>query len=178
MQEMDRRIDLLRLLLADLNARIKQAQEAHDGLRGQLSRIVDFAVRSNISVTSALAALAEAEERAAQQEMILRHLTMLQKRAQSELEALRLTRGVSDAHARLHELEARRRVLLAAPPTGAAGGDSVSAASLEAAANELVDIEAEIASLHAEIDAASAAAARALSEGSRDRPGQGPRERA
>jgi DNA repair exonuclease SbcCD ATPase subunit len=168
MQEMDRRMGLLRLLLADINTRLKQTQEALDGLRGQLIRIVDFAVRSNVSVANALAALAEAEERAAQHEMTLRHLKMLQQRAESELEALRVTRGVSDAHARLHELEARRRLLLDSPPSGADGAPGeATAARLAAAANELADIEAEIASLRAEIDAASTAAARALTAGPR-----------
>ncbi len=177
MQEMDRRMALLRLLLADLNARLNEAQEAHDGLRGQLSRIVDFAVRSNVSVANALAALAEVEERAARHEMVLRHLKMLKQRAESELEALRVTRGVTDAHARLHELETRRRTLLASPPTspstaaGAPAGEETQATAvrLAAAANELAEVEAEIAQLQAEIHAASDAAARALTEGPRDR---------
>jgi DNA repair exonuclease SbcCD ATPase subunit len=172
MQEMDRRMALLRLLLADLSARLREAQEAQDGLRGQLSRIVDFAVRSNVSVANALAALAEVEERAAKHEMTVRHLKMLKQRAESELEALTVTRGVTDAHARLHELETRRRKLLASPPTvvtGPSGAETQAAATLAQAANELAEVEAEIAQLQAEINAASDAAARALTEGPRER---------
>ena len=60
MREMDRRVGLLRLLVADLDARQRQGQQARDQLRGQLTRLVDFAVRANLSVPNALAALAEA----------------------------------------------------------------------------------------------------------------------
>ncbi|HEX6123175.1 MAG TPA: hypothetical protein VFY89_08440, partial [Ktedonobacterales bacterium] len=83
MREMDRRVGLLRLLLADLDARQHQGEQAREQLRGQISRMVDFAVRANLSVPNALAALAEAEERLAQQEMTLRHLGLLRRRAQS-----------------------------------------------------------------------------------------------
>ena len=153
MREMDRRVGLLRLLVADLDARQRQGQQARDQLRGQLTRLVDFAVRANLSVPNALAALAEAEERLAQQEMTLRHLGLLRHRAQSELDALLVTRGVADAHARLAELESRRSALRQPPATAPATPSS---------ATELAEIEAEMAELRATIEAASDAAARAL----------------
>ncbi|MBF6589157.1 MAG: hypothetical protein IVW57_01335 [Ktedonobacterales bacterium] len=159
MREIDRRVAVLRLLLVEINARRQQAQEAREQLRGQLTRMVDFAVRSNASVASALSALAEVEEHADQQEMTLRHLDMLRRRAQSELEALLVTRGVADAHARLAELEARRAELLAPPSTEAP------------MSGDLAAIEAEIAHIHATIQTASDAAARALTEGQADNSG-------
>lgn len=163
MQEMDRRVGLLRLLLADINSRLKETSEAHQAQRAQLTRIVDFAVRSNVSVTNALAAMAEVEERAAQYQMTARHLTMLRQRVQSELEALLVTRGVAHAHARLAELEARRRVLLA-------GEDATNAEAPATApvSSELAEIDAEIAELHATIQTASEIAARTLTEGRHD----------
>jgi hypothetical protein len=167
MREMDRRMGLLRLLVADLDARQRQGQQARDQLRGQLSRLVDFAVRANMSVPNALAALAEAEERLAQQEMTLRHLSLLRRRAQSELDALLVTRGVADAHARLAELEAQR-VLLRQPP--ATADSPTQPPSAEPADSELAEIEAEMAELRATIEAASAAAARALTNSQNELP--------
>jgi len=93
MQEMDRRVALLRLLLADITAREGQAREAHEQLHGQLTRIVDFTVRQNAGVGHALSAMEEVEERLAQQEAMLRHLALLRVRAQGELQALLVTRG-------------------------------------------------------------------------------------
>jgi hypothetical protein len=77
---------------------------------------------------------------------------MLRRRAQDELDALLVTRGVADAQLRLSELERRRADLLAAAP------------SAEGAARpaELEEIEAEMAALRQTIEAASDAAARAL----------------
>ena len=152
MQEMDRRIALLRLLLADITAREGQAREAHDQLRGQLTRIVDFTVRQNAGVSHALSAMEEVEERLAQQEAMLRHLALLRVRAQGELQALLVTRGVADARARLAELETRRAALLASAQSAAHHG-------------EIAAIDAEIDELQGLIQQASEAAARSLTQG-------------
>ena len=87
----------------------------------------------------------EVEERLAQQERMLRHLSLLRMRAQGELEALVVTRGVSDARARLAELEQRRAQLL--------GQDE------ESTSGELAEVDAEVAELQAMIQQASEAAA-------------------
>jgi uncharacterized coiled-coil protein SlyX len=157
MQEMDRRVALLRLLLADITAREQQARDAQGQLRGQLTRIVDFTVRQNAGVSHALSSMDEVEERLAQQERMLRHLSLLRVRAQGELEALVVTRGVSDARARLAELEQRRAQLVASDQESTAG--------------ELAEIDAEVAELQAMIQQASEAAARALTQAT-----QGPEE--
>lgn len=159
MQEMDRRVALLRLLLADITNRERQATEAAKQLRAQLKRIVDFTVQYNGGVANGLAALAELEEQLAQQEMTLRHLGMLRQRARSEMEALIITHSVADAQARLAELEARRATLLAVMPPAATEGQS------DAANGELASIDAEITELRAQIEAASDAAARTLTAG-------------
>lgn len=113
MQELDRRVGLLRLLLADLTARERQAREATEQLHLQLSRLADFTVRFNTSVTTALSSMDEVGERLEQQQRQQRHLALLQSRAQSELDALLVTRNVADARARLAALERRRSHLLA-----------------------------------------------------------------
>ena len=172
MQEMDRRVALLRLLLADIADRERQAGESARLLRGQLTRIVEFTIQRNGGVSNALAAMAETEERLAQQETTLRHLAMLRQRAQSEIQALLVTRGVADARVRLAELESRRAALL----DGLAVPSEPEAAPAEAPAvsSELAEIQAEITDLKAQIEVASDAAARALT-GGETRPA--PRER-
>ena len=154
MQEMDRRVGMLRLLLADIGDRERRTGDALRQLRGQRARIVDFTVQFNGGVANALTALREVEEQITLQDMLLR------QRARNELDALLVTRGVADAHARLSKLEQRRDELAAAPPAEAASHA------------ELADIEAEIAELHAAINSASEAAARALTEGAADRQTQ------
>ena len=61
MREMDRRVGILRLLLADIADRERQAEEARKQLHGQLQRIVDFTVQYNGGVSNALAGMAEVE---------------------------------------------------------------------------------------------------------------------
>jgi hypothetical protein len=158
MQEMERRIALLRLLLADITARERQAHELQEQLRGQITRLVDFTVRQNAGVGHALSAMAEVEERLAQQDVTLRHLSLLRARAQGELQALLVTRGVADARARLDELQDRRNRLLA-------GATQASETTSPANAAELAEVDAEIAELKALIQQASDQAARALTQG-------------
>lgn len=155
MQEMDRRVGILRLLLADLSARRQQTEDARVQLQAQIGRLVEFTVRRNGTVGNALAAMADVDERLARAAADLRHIELLRRRAQDELDALLVTRQVADARARLAQLEGRRSVLL--------GADAVPTGVIPSA--ELAEIEAEMAELRATIEAASDAAARALTEG-------------
>jgi hypothetical protein len=161
MREMDRRVGFLRLLLADIADRERQANEAVSQLRAQLRRIVDYTVQHNGSVANALAGMAEIEEQLSQQEAALGHLALLRRRAQDELHALLVTRDVSEARARLSELEAQRARLLNGVAADTAPGDALPPSSLPA----LAQIDAEIAELRTAIQTASDAAARALTGG-------------
>lgn len=161
MQELDRRVGLLRLMLADISDRERRGQAGLVTLRGQLKRIVEFTVQRNGGVGNALASMAEVEERILRQEAELRHLGLLRRRAEGEIQALVVTRGISDARARLAELEQRRSALVAQRDAGEVHD-----------AGELAAVEAEIAALQAEIHAASQAAARALAEPAGPRPGE------
>ena len=147
MQEMDRRIGFLRLTLADITDRERQAGEAIRQLRAQLARVADATVQFNGSVTSALAAMSEIEERLVQQETLLRHLGMLRQRASAELDALLVTRDIAAARDRLAKLETERQSI---PPDAAD------------ASQRLAEIDAEMRELRSHIEAASAAAARSL----------------
>lgn len=148
MQEMDRRVGLLRLMLADITDRERQAGEAIKQLRAQLARVADVTIQFNGSVAGALSAMSEIEERLAQQDTLLRHLGMLRRRARSELDALLVTRDIAAARARLAELEAERQSLAPDAPD---------------VPQRLADIDAETRELRIHIDAASDAAARSLS---------------
>ncbi|HKS71329.1 MAG TPA: hypothetical protein VJQ45_12975 [Ktedonobacterales bacterium] len=161
MQELDRRVGLLRLMLADITDRERQGQAGLVTLRAQLKRIVEFTVQRNGGVGNALASMAEVEERIARQEAELRHLGLLRRRAEGEIQALVVTRGIADARARLADLEQRRTALAAQRDAGEAHDEG-----------ELAAIEAEIAALQTEIHAASQAAARALTEPAGPRPGE------
>lgn len=155
MREMDRRVGLLRLLLADITDRERVANDDMKQIRGQLRRIVDFTVQFNGGVANALAAMLEVEERLAQQETTLRHLTMLRDRANGEIYALVVTRDIAAARARLDELEGQRAQLMEETPPQQAEAN-------EAPAATLAEVEAEIERLRAAIEEASDAAARSL----------------
>ncbi|HEV2236995.1 MAG TPA: hypothetical protein VGR57_10085 [Ktedonobacterales bacterium] len=150
MHELERRVSLLRLLLADLVARREQTAGHQAQLRAQVGRMVEFTVQRGGLVGNALAALADLDERIARAGTDLRHIELLREHAQHELDALLVTQGVADARARLEALE-RRAGELRATPAGAASA-------------ELNEVEAEMAELRAGIETASEHAARALAE--------------
>ena len=153
MQEMDRRVGFLRLMLADITDRERQASEAAKQLRAQLARVADVTVQFNGSVAGALSTMAEIEEPLSQQETLLRHLAMLRRRARAELDALLVTRDIAAARARLAELETERQSL------------TPDASNAE---QRLADIDAEVRELRDHIEAASDAAARSLTGQSAD----------
>jgi hypothetical protein len=150
MHEMERRVSLLRLLLADLAARREQTSEHQAQLRAQIGRMVEFTVRRGGMVGNALNALADLDERITRADADLRHIELVREHAQQELDALLVTQGVAEARARLETLE-RRAGELRATAAGAASA-------------ELREVAAEMAELRAGIETASDNAARALAE--------------
>lgn len=159
MREIERRLGVLRLLLADLTARREQTEAARRQVHSQKAQLVEFTVQRNGSVHTALDALAELDERLTRAERDLRHIELLRGRAQEELDALVVMRGVGDAQKRLDELATQRDRLLA----------EIGAPHVHA--GELAEIAAEMAELRATIEAASAAAARALATRGHGEPG-------
>jgi chromosome segregation ATPase len=174
MQEIDKRIGLLRLLLADVDGRIQQQQEISGQYRVQIARIVDAVVRQAGDVGQALTAMAEVEERLTQIETTGRHLVQVRQRATRELEALLLTKRVAEAQAQLEELEGRRQELAtqlaalgesepAAPPPAAPDTPDLAEATALRRLNE--QVSSEIDQLHRLISEASQRAARSISSG-------------
>jgi hypothetical protein len=182
MQELDKRIGLLRLLLADVDAREQQRAELSKQYRLQLQHIVEVTVVQTGDPGAALAAMHEVEERLAEVERTGRHLGLMRARAATELEALLLTRRVAEAQAQLAELEARQQDVNAQlarlrPAQAVAAGDAPPPAEGSAAAppemseeeaalhalNE--EVQRDIARLHRLILDASERAARTINPG-------------
>lgn len=169
MHEIERRMAMLRLMLADITARQEQSQANEQQLYTQYQRIIDFAVQRNAGVANALALLAETEQHLSQERATLRHLEALRRRAQSELDTLSLTRSVADAQQRLIELETRRQELTKLPAASQASGNEETGELPPSSNSELAEIESEMAELNTLIANASESAARALSQQQTDR---------
>ncbi len=185
MQELDKRIGLLRLLLADVEAREHHRAALTKQYRGQLQHIVEVTVVQTGDLGAALAAMQEVEERLVEVERTGRHLGMVRARAATELEALLLTRQVAEAQAQLAELETRQqdvnaRLARLRPVQAAAGGadgampavdeepePSGEGSEEEAALHALnEEVQRDIARLHRLILDASERAARTINPGS------------
>lgn len=158
MQELDKRIGLLRLLLADVDAREQQRAELSKQYRLQLQHIVEVTVVQTGDLGAALAAMHEVEERLAEVERTGRHLGLVRARAATELEALLLTRRVAEAQAQLAELEARQQDVNAqlarlrpAQAVAAGAADTAASAAAEAPAAEMSEEEAALHALNEEV---------------------------
>jgi hypothetical protein len=173
MPEIDKRIGLLRLLLADVDGRAQQQQALVTEYRAQSARIVEATVRQAGDVGQALSAMAEVDERLAGVEAAGRRLTQLRQRASRELEALLLTKRVAEARTQLEALEGRREALAQQlaeidgrqprpPEARPASADEVEAEALRALNAE---VSGEIQRLQQLILEASQRAARSVSPG-------------
>ena len=173
MRELDKRIATLRLRLAEIESRQEQLRDLQRQFKSQLDRIVEFTVKENGDLDTALSMSDEVEARLAQTERSLKILSSIKARGQEELEALQLTRSVDAAKAELAELEERHRQLeneLSSFGVATAAMARTSAAKdekrvqLEAQRDQL---EGEMKRLRRVIDEASDAAARAVSSKTR-----------
>jgi len=173
MPEIDKRIGLLRLLLADVDGRVQQQQALATEYRAQSGRIVEATVRQAGDVGQALSAMAEVDERLAGVEAAGRRLAQLRQRASRELEALLLTKRVAEARTQLEALEGRREALAqqlaelderqpSRPEARPASADEVEAEALRALNAE---VSGEIERLQRLILEASQRAARSVSPG-------------
>ena len=151
MQELDKRIGLLRLLLADLHSKQQQLTEMERQYRAQLSRIVEFVVFREGDAASALSLMAEVQAKLDEVVMSAGHLKMIVEKAQVELDVLSLTKSVAEARSQLAELENRQRELSERlQPIGQATGDRESMTD-PAAVDEIRRIRDEVAAVSDEI---------------------------
>ena len=113
MQELGKRIGMLRLLLADIQSKQAQLEEIAGQYRTQLARIVDFVVYKDGDVSNALSLMSEVQGKLNEVTQTEAHLAQIAEKANLELEVLVLTKRVSEARSQLGELEARQKELSA-----------------------------------------------------------------
>lgn len=105
MRELDRRIAMLRLRLAEISAREDQVRSLQRQFRGQLERLMDFAIYDRGDLDTALSMAEDVESRLNESERTLGHLLAIKSRGQDELNALLLTSSIEAAKTDIAELE-------------------------------------------------------------------------
>ena len=175
MPELEKRIGLLRLLLADVEGKQAQVSEMEAQYKGQLSRIVDFVIHREGDVGNALSLMAEVQSKLDEAAQTGTHLNMIHERAAVELDVLILTKRVSEARSQLAELESRQQELAdrlsglpVAGPERVAAADAGAGDQAEDFAKiqaEVDDVSHEITRLHDLITEASERAARTIQGG-------------
>ena len=168
MQELDKRLGFLRLLLADIEGKQAQLTEMEGQYRAQLSRIVDFVVYREGDVANALSLMAEVQSKLDEVIQTAAHLALIEGRATTELDVLKLTKQVTDARSQLAHLEQRQRDLstrLEALSGQMAGIENEADRPIEdirVVQSEVADVQGEIARLNELIGEASERAARMI----------------
>ncbi|MGI9149552.1 MAG: hypothetical protein ACR2IK_23880 [Chloroflexota bacterium] len=150
LKKLDVTIARLRLLVAEVIAREAAQEDQRRTCREQHNKLVTFSLYGDSSLDSALAMLADVQERLAHVEATARSLSAIRKRAENELESLQLTKGIEEAKVLMHELQAKQD-----SPIDAA--DALSPAA----------IQAEIARLRSLINEASERAAKTIAASAR-----------
>jgi hypothetical protein len=150
LKKIDITIARLRLLLADVSSRERGLEDQRRVCREQQNKLVTFSMYGDSSLDSVLAMLADVQERLTHVEATSQSLAAIRKRAELELESLQLTKGIEEAKALLHQLQARQ-----ATPQEPADGLTPS------------DLQAEIARLQALINEASERAAQNIERAAR-----------
>jgi septal ring factor EnvC (AmiA/AmiB activator) len=146
MQELEKRIGLLRLLLADIQSKQAQVTEMEDQYKAQLARIVDFVVYREGDVANALSLMSEVQSKLDEVLQTADHLKMVQERARTELDVLVLTKRVAEARSQLAELEGRQQELAQRLSHLPNSGVEVSEATgFEARMDEMNHIQDEVA---------------------------------
>jgi uncharacterized protein YPO0396 len=171
MQELEKRIGLLRLLLADIQGKQGQLREMEEQYRAQLSRIVEFVVYREGDVANALSLMSEVQGKLDEVVQTSGHLKMVKERAEMELDVLVLTKRVTEARSQLAELEGRQQELsgrLAHLP-GSGEPELTEATAFDGPLDdmrqihdEVADVERQIARLNSLITEASERAARTI----------------
>lgn len=99
----------LRLLLAEISGKEEELDATIKQFRAQLTRLPVQTAYGRTSLSGALSAMMEMEERLAHAETMKRHLLAIKERSRQELEALELTLRVEEAKETLAAMYARLR---------------------------------------------------------------------
>jgi hypothetical protein len=150
LKKIDITIARLRLLLADVTARVSALEQQRRTFHEQHNKLITFSMYGDSSLDTVLAMLGDVQERLAGLEGTAQSLAAIRKRAEIELESLQLTKGIEEAKVLLQELQAKQ----AGPPDAA---DALTPA----------EIQAEIARLQSLINEASERAAKNIERATR-----------
>ena len=171
MQELDKRIGLLRLLIADVEAKQAQVSQMGSQYRTQLTHIIEFVVYREGDVGNALSLMSEVQGKLDEVLQTAGHLEMIANKARLELEVLVLTKGVAEARSQLVNLEERQKELSSRMQHVSGGELDESAASrlhssqmddLRLLNDEVAAVAREISRLNSLISEASERAARTI----------------
>jgi chromosome segregation ATPase len=156
MQEIEKRIALLRLLLADVEGKRAQLSEMERQYEAQLARIVEFVVYREGDLGNALSLMAEVQSKRDEVVRTSNHLSMIASKANLELEMLVLTKRVAEARSQLVELEERQKELSARlsriSGDEAGAGAEIEAGEIAARGLEASQVE-DIRSIYEEVEA-------------------------
>jgi predicted nucleic acid-binding Zn-ribbon protein len=171
MRELDRRIAILRLRLAEVSARQEQIKALQRQYKSQLDRLVDFAIYERSDLDSALSMAGEIDTRLADAERTLHHLESIKARGKRELDALLLTGSIEAAKAdvaeletQLHQLDDEMGRLRQATPGAISPAEPRVDDRLDSLRAQHEKIETEIRRLRQTISEASDEAARTVAE--------------
>jgi hypothetical protein len=177
MPELEKRIGLLRIMLADIGNKQVKLSEMENQYRSQLASVVEFVVYREGDVGNALSLMSEVQAKLNEVLSTSGHLEMIAGRANTELEVLLLTKRVAEARSQLAELEERQQTLtvrLTQQLTGSelgteSPGTPEDAGNVEDIRAIYDEIEREITRLHKLITEASERAARTIQPRTRDK---------
>lgn len=151
MPELEKRIGLLRLLLADIVGKQEQLTEMEAQYRTQLARIVEFVVFREGDVGNALSLMSEVQGKLDEVTQTSVHLKLIAHKATTELEVLLLTKRVSEARSQLARLQERHEELSERLSRFSEPQASVQQASLQGDEAEREEIE-ELRAIHLEVE--------------------------
>jgi hypothetical protein len=168
MQELDKRIALLRLLIADLGSKKTQLAEMEEQYRVQLSRIIEFVVYREGDPANALSLMSEVQGKLDEVTQTSAHLAMMAEKASTELEVLLLTKRVAEARSQLGQLEERQKELsgrlshISEHESERLAAESPTLDDIRAINEEVANVSREIHRLHTLITEASERAVRTV----------------
>lgn len=105
MGQIEQMMGRLRLLLAEVAQRKQRSESLRTQFQRQMDKVTGIGSYGEIELQHLLTLMADLEAKLAEEEMSLRHLALIEKKAKAELESLELTKMVEDARAELAALE-------------------------------------------------------------------------
>lgn len=107
MQKLDVIIGRMRLLLADVTAREEQLNQLRRQYNAQTEKLLSFTIYGDAALDTTLTMMGDVQDRLDQADRTVKHLLVVRRRLEVELESLQLTRRIESLKTELAELQAR-----------------------------------------------------------------------